>query len=216
MMPWPVSVTRRCTVVAHPPDPDLDAPAPRRELDGVDEQVPEHLLQAVGIAEDDGGARIAPQLEARCPWPPPPRARSRRRPPRPSARSTSRAADLDLAGDDAGVVQQVGDEPRLRLDPTVDGGQPAGQRGGVALSPAAGRMCIQPTMAVSGPRSSCETVATNSSLSWSAASARSRAACSRTSSASRPCSTRLTSVRSSMARRMPLAPAAARGAAGGR
>ena len=39
------------------------------------------------------------------------------------------------------------------------------------------RMCIQPTMALSGPRSSWEAVATNSSLSWLAASAALAAAC---------------------------------------
>ena len=62
-MPWPVSVTREVDVSPHAPDPDLDAAAPRRELDRVAEQVPEHLLQAVGVAQDDGGAGIAPQLE---------------------------------------------------------------------------------------------------------------------------------------------------------
>ena len=45
-------------------------------------------------------------------------------------------------------------------------------------SSASDRICTQPPMVVSGPRSSWETVATNSSLSWSAASARSRASCS--------------------------------------
>ena len=40
------------------------------------------------------------------------------------------------------------------------------------------RICTQPPMTVRGARSSWETVATSSSLRWSAASARSRAACS--------------------------------------
>ena len=53
------------------------------------------------------------------------------------------------------------------------------------LWPAPSRTFIQPEMTVSGPRSSCETVATNSSLRWSAASARSRASCSSVSNASR-------------------------------
>jgi hypothetical protein len=46
---------------------------------------------------------------------------------------------LDLARDDAGVVQEVGDEPGLRLDAAVDGGQPPGQRDGVGLRLAAGQ-----------------------------------------------------------------------------
>ena len=60
-------------VVAHPDlgvavagalQADLDAAAGRGELDGVREQVPDHLLQAVGIAGDRPASGVEAQLEA--------------------------------------------------------------------------------------------------------------------------------------------------------
>ena len=68
--------------------------------------------------------------------------------------------------------------------------------------PPARRTCTHPTMALSGPRSSCESVAMNSSLMRSACSARCRACCSRPSSASRSLSVFRASVLSSKASRM--------------
>ena len=41
-----------------PVQPDLDPSLPGGELDGVREEVPEDLLEPVGIPHDDGGARL--------------------------------------------------------------------------------------------------------------------------------------------------------------
>src|SRR3712207_8119054 len=43
---------------AYPVHPHLDASALGRELDGVRKQVPDHLLQALAVPEDEG--RLAP------------------------------------------------------------------------------------------------------------------------------------------------------------
>ena len=52
-MPSPLSVTLTSTVrIDAAPDSDLNPAAVRRELDGVGQQVPEHLLQPVRVARD--------------------------------------------------------------------------------------------------------------------------------------------------------------------
>ena len=63
-MPLPVSVTTISTCGVHALQPHLHAAAARRELDGVREQVPDDLLQAVGVARDGAGPRVEDRLQA--------------------------------------------------------------------------------------------------------------------------------------------------------
>ena len=54
-----------------PRQPDIDLAVRRRELDGVREQVPDHLLQAIGIAQRHG-RRTRCRRRAAGAWPGPP------------------------------------------------------------------------------------------------------------------------------------------------
>ena len=168
----------------HAPQPHLHAAALGRELDRVRQQVPHHLLQAVGVAR----ARCPPRVQARpragSPWPRPRAARCRGRPPPPRAGSTRLHAQAQLARDDPRDVEDVVDELVLRLRVAVDGLQGPG-RGGLVEPARRAAGAAQPTMAFSGVRSSWERVARNSSFSRFAASASSRASCSRARSDTR-------------------------------
>ena len=92
--------------------------------------------------------------------------------------STRLHVESQLAGDDAGDVEQVLDELRLGVGVALDDLQrPLGRR---RVEDARSRsMRAQPRIAFSGVRSSCESVARNSSFSVLAASASARAACCR-------------------------------------
>ena len=107
------------------PQADLDPPAAGRELDGVREQVPDHLLQPVGVAEHRAGQPAEARRRAGCPWRRPPGATL-------SSAASMMRAQLDglevepqLAGDDARDVEQVGDELGLGPGVALDGLQGA-------------------------------------------------------------------------------------------
>ncbi len=85
------------------------APAPRRELDAVGQEIPQHLLEAVGIAEHHREVRIEPRLEDH-------RLGERGRLHRldggadhPGQAHRPRL-QAQLAGDDAGDVEEILDE----------------------------------------------------------------------------------------------------------
>ena len=91
-----------------------------RELHRVRQQVPDHLLQAIGIA-DDGQRRSRPAVSSvELPAPRPPGASTR--PPRATIGREVDGAQLEpqLAGDDARDVEQVFDQLRLRLRVALD------------------------------------------------------------------------------------------------
>ena len=120
-MPRPVSVT---AISMPPPEigPDRHVHrSPRRcELDRVGQQVPEHLLQAIGIGLDRLDRRGRPtrpggRLCARRPAPP---SRARRRPAggRPRPRSVSFSLPGDDPRDVEDVLDDLGQRARVALD----------------------------------------------------------------------------------------------------
>ena len=115
-------------------DADGHRPARGRELDRVGQEVPDHLLQAVGIAGDRPRARLEQELQAD-----PLRARRRGSPSRPppsttAVRSRARDVQAQLAGDDAGDVEHVLDELGLRPGVAVDDGHRAGRGVGLQVA----------------------------------------------------------------------------------
>ena len=64
VMPGPLSCTTSSQPPSHFEEPHLHAAALRRELDGVAQQVPHDLLQAIRIAGDRRGVEIDEQLKA--------------------------------------------------------------------------------------------------------------------------------------------------------
>ena len=156
--------------------PDAYAAAGRRELDGVREQVPEHLLQPLGVAVDDGrlavdtsGQMLMPLASAAG------RTRVHRvahdRARSPPAAMSSRSRPVMMRD----TSSTSDDQLRLRLRVALDDLQHA--RHAVAARRAAARSSdTQPRIALSGVRSSCDSVARNSSFSRLARSASSRAA----------------------------------------
>ena len=147
----------------------LHAAAARRELDGVGEQVPDDLLQAVGVAGDGHGRRLQDRLEAARPWRRRTAARCRAAAAIVEASSRGRTLEAQLARHDARHVEDVRDELGLDARVAVDGLDGAG--GGAASSSPVRSMCVQPTIAFSGVRSSWDSVARNSSLARLAARA---------------------------------------------
>ena len=105
-------------------EPDLHPPAAGRELDGVRQQVPDDLLQAVRIAGDRPGRGIEPLVDADA-------LRLRRRPHRLDRRldERERVDRLDvephLARRDAVHVEQVLDQLRLDARVALDRLEPA-------------------------------------------------------------------------------------------
>jgi hypothetical protein len=101
---------------------DADDAALRRELHGVAQQVPEHLLEATGVAGDDD-AGVEHLLEAHAP--------GLGRGPRGLHRLLDQRrqvhalhVEAHLAGGDAAHVQQVVDELRLDAGVALDDGNP--------------------------------------------------------------------------------------------
>ena len=89
-------------------------------------------------------------------------------------RSTRAQVQADLAGHDPLHVEDVGDQLFLALrvaDDRVDGGLPPFVR----AARGSRSMCAQPRIALSGVRSSCDSVARNSSFTRPASSASARA-----------------------------------------
>ncbi len=122
----------------HAPRPDRDPAAAGRELDRVEEEVPEDLLHAVEVAEDDarrvlagdrnrdvlglgGGAHA---LDRRLGH---------------GEEIDGGARQLHLPAEDARVVEQVRDEAALCLDAPIDGTQGPGQGGLVEVPLASGQ-----------------------------------------------------------------------------
>ena len=104
----------------------VHAPAARRELDGVRQQVPHHLLESIGIA-GTGPAGLDCDVEAR------PLAVRGRRAPFEAASTTARQIDRlqvepQLAGDDARHVEDVVDQLLLRSRVALDRLQGAPRR----------------------------------------------------------------------------------------
>ena len=119
-------------VRVHPLQVHLDAPAPRRELHGVDQQVPDDLLEAVGIAGDPGRPRIEHRLQ--------PEALGLGGRPHGVERRLHDGLQVDrphvephLAGHDARDVQHVVDELHLRVGVAHDDVERP--RGRLALRP---------------------------------------------------------------------------------
>ena len=120
-MPSPVSDDHDLDLRADAPDVRLDAAAPRRELDGVRQQVPHRLLQPLAIAVDTRGAVLDDGLDAQA-------LHLRGRLESSSTAADDHAAEVDeldveaeLAGDDPRQVEQVLDEPGLRRGVADDG-----------------------------------------------------------------------------------------------
>src|SRR5205823_2830498 len=96
----------------------LNVAAARAELDRVREQIPHDLLEAIGIAMNDG-CEIEMFFDGDL--------LRRRRGPQRLNRIRDDGAQIDrsysqpeLAADDAGDIEDIFDEPRLRLRGTVD------------------------------------------------------------------------------------------------
>ena len=106
-------------VRVHAAQVHLDVAAARRELDGVREQVPDHLLEPFGVGEHPAGRRVDEPGERD-------RLRLRRGRERVGRRLDDgsqlegTAVELQLARHDAGDVEQVVNEPRLGLGVPVD------------------------------------------------------------------------------------------------
>ncbi len=118
-MPRPVSETRVCDLRLAALERHLDAPAARRELDGVRQEVPDDLLQAIGVAGDRPGVGIqmSDELEAlgvdRGPY------RVQRRGDHGGEVDRTRL-DPELPGHDPGHVQEVLDHPGLGTGVPLD------------------------------------------------------------------------------------------------
>ncbi len=98
---------------------DVHASAFGRELDGVREQVPHHLLQALVVAGDDAGARVERRVQADGLGVGGGLQRFDRR--LDGARELDRThLEAYLAGDDARDVEQILDQPRLRTRRALD------------------------------------------------------------------------------------------------
>ena len=120
-MPLPVSRHHDLDVGVHALQPDLHAPAPRRELHRVGQQVPDDLLQAVGVAGHGAGARIEHRLQRGSPLASAAgRTRVERRLDDATPASTGLHVEAQLAGDDAGDVEQVLDELELGVGVALD------------------------------------------------------------------------------------------------
>ncbi len=106
--------------VGHPDDgvapllaqADLDPARPGGELDGVGEQVPDHLLQPVGVAEDRARQRADRDVEE-DPLGVGRRAHGLERGVDDAAQLDRLEVEPELAGDDARDVEQVVDQLRL-------------------------------------------------------------------------------------------------------
>ena len=136
------------------------------------------------------------------PWPAPRARRTRSRPCTISSSDTCCTSSRNLPGHDAAQVEQVVDELRLRARVALDDFDAALQLRRLRASARMRSSCVQPRMAFSGVRSSCESVARNSSFMRAARCAAMRALRSASSISSRcaplasSASARLRSVRS--------------------
>ena len=155
----------------------LDGAALRRELDGVRQQVRQHLLQPAGVALHARSPGARTPCAGRCFF-------ARRGRPRDLDRGVNDvdevhrvALDAQLPADAARGVEDVVDQPRLVLDVALDRLVARS-----TSSASSGRVLAsrwpQPRSALSGERSSCETMARNSSFARLARSASSRSRCS--------------------------------------
>ncbi len=159
-MPWPVSltVTGRSGVV-DTVEADVDVAAFGGELGGVAEQVERDLLEPDGVARHPGRLGIDGARDhelARLGLPPDRVERVLDDDPQ-----VDRAlVDLELAGHDARDVEQIVDELRLHARVALDAGQGA-EAASSPLSRPERSISTQPSIAVSGVRSSCESVARN-------------------------------------------------------
>ena len=123
-MPRPVSATADLDVRADGLDAHPNPAVLRRELHGVGQQVPEHLLKALGIAHDGGPRRVLDELEENALGV----GRGRHRPDRrldDGADLHGLEIELELARDDPRHVEQLVDDLVLRAgvpDDRVDGG----------------------------------------------------------------------------------------------
>ena len=131
-MPSPVSVTRISAQRALPIEREMHPAGRRRELDCVRQQVPDDLLQAIGIAHhgatvDDLRSEVDP-LRVRG-WPEgiDGGVEDRFELDRPEL-------DPELAGDDAGDVEDVGDELFLHVGVAFDGLERPLHAGGVEFA----------------------------------------------------------------------------------
>ena len=128
-MPCPVSLTRISSESPTRPIQTSTRPLARRELDGVRQQVPEDLLQPVWIPVDERRLGVRLQLE------PDPLglgggAGRLERGARHGHEVHQPRRQGELARDDTRVVEQVLDQPRLRLGAALDG-RPAALPGGL-------------------------------------------------------------------------------------
>ena len=161
-MPMPVSATAISTWESTRSQRDLHAAAARRELDRVGQEVPRPPAAGGRVAGDGPAAGSRIGLERGCPW------------RRPRAHRLDRGVDervgierlhveAQLAGHDPAHVEQVLDELGLRRARCARStrGPRAVRLGAAAVTRSS---CAQPRMAFSGVRSSCDSVARNSSL----------------------------------------------------
>ena len=131
-MPSPVSVTLMTALGPMRAMRECDPTAGRRELDGVGGEVPDHLLQAIGIAEH-GAVEVRVRLELHA-------LGGRRRTDGIERRVDDRRQlhrpqlETQLAGHDARDVEDVGDQLFLDVRVALDGLQRAGHRGAVQLA----------------------------------------------------------------------------------
>ena len=148
--------------------------APRRELDGVGEQVPDDLPKTGRITEHEN--RLIRDREVT--WTPFACAagmRRRHRVPRPIGQRDGTALQAKLAGQRLGDVEQIAGQLRLRAGRFVRPLRSRVSSRGVEL--AVRSRCSQPSTEFSGVRSSCEIVARNSSFMRPGGSLSRRASC---------------------------------------
>ena len=124
-MPTPLSRTVELARRPRRRQRHVDASALRRELHGVREQVPDDLLQPVGVADHAHARASMSALDRRSAWPAR-RRPDRRRSPLDDGREVDRRdVEPQLAGDDARDVEEVLDEAHLRAGVALDAAERA-------------------------------------------------------------------------------------------
>ena len=174
-MPAPVSRTSMVSVVSTREIDTVTRAVRRREAHGVGDQVPQHLLQPIRIAHRrERAVELRDQRHLPCFGGGPAGVDGVHR-----HRRQIHVADIEqqFAAGDARHIEQVLDEPGLRVRIPIDAFERVLRLRPAGNWPRRSRW-TQPTIALSGVRSSCDSVARNSSF-------RRLACCSRSSSSAR-------------------------------
>ncbi len=123
-MPWPVSLTRRCRPVPTRPIQTSTRPPRGVNFTAFERRFQTTCCRRSGSPSTIAVRRLRHQLRAGSPWPPPRNGPPPSPPRPPRTRSVQPLGQTKLARHHPRVVQQVLDEPRLRLDAPLDGRHP--------------------------------------------------------------------------------------------